>query len=280
MNECVQCFLDSVSAGKASCRTTMAWYAKRLGRFMRWVESNGYEPFSRRAFNAFIAYLKFQEYSMETVRGYVIILRRLGRWLVEEGHCERNPSTDLKYPPKSKHSPKGISEDDFRKLLGAAEKLRDKTLLLVLWGSGGRAEEIMTLHWRDVDMSNGHVRVVGKGNKERLIFFLDEALESLRCYRETVPHEPDDSLWWSLTKECPLTYWGLYQLLKRLGKKVDVKRFNPHSFRHGFGRRLTKNGCPTLAVQSLMGHASPETTRIYTYLDEDDLAEIQHRYDS
>lgn len=273
-----QAFLDSVAAGRVSSPETMRWYTQRLDAFLSWAaEHHPDNLHSREAFNGFIAHLK-TERSLATVRGYVVILRRFGRWLLEEGLAERDPGASLKYPPKGRRVPKGVTPEDFEKLLAVAKHTRDKALLLLLWETGARAEEIIGLHWQDINLEKHSAWVTGKGSKERPVFFGEDGAAMLQAYCETVPNTAEDAVFWALDGETPLTYWGMYLAVKRIGNKAGVEHCNPHRFRHGFGRRLSKNGCPTLVLQDLMGHASSETTRIYTFLDEEDLSRLHERY--
>ena len=275
---CKQLFLDSVAAGRAESPRTFLWYRRRLGRFLDWaVEHHPQHPLSKRAFNGFVAHLK-QRVSSATLRGYVIILRRFGRWLVAEGIATSNPAEDLSAPRGANRVPKGISPQEVGALLNAARNPRDRAMILMLRETGARANELMGLRWKDVDLEQGVAWVRGKGGKERPVFFRDKAKEALKLYREQVPHAPEDPVWWQLNLRKPLSYWGLYGVLKRLAKKANVKRYNPHAFRHAFGRDMTRNGCPTLVLQDLMGHASPETTRIYARLSYEDLKNLHGQY--
>lgn len=272
-------FLDTVAAGKVGSPLTLTWYSGQLGRFFAWCAEHDKAPFTVAAYNGFIAYLKRDDYELNTIRGYVVILKRLGRWLVEREYVTHDPGRELQYPEKPRRILRAILPEDYAKLLAAVVHERDRALVLLLHESGARSSEIITLHWCDIRVERGRALVVGKRNKERPIYFKPDTSATLLKYRETVPHEPDDPVWWSLTKPLhPLTYTGLYLMLKRLGARAGVERFNPHAFRHAFGRQATKNGCPTLGLQDLMGHASPETTRLYSYLDENDLADMHARY--
>jgi len=272
-------FLDAVAAGKVGSDETMRWYTQLLGRFWEWADREYPDaPLTRACFNGFVAYLKREGRSLATVRGYVVVLRRYGRWLLEEGLTDKNPAGNVQYPPKVQRVPKGVTPEDFEKLLGKAAEPRDRALLLLLWETGARADELITMTWQAVDLDKRRAWVTGKGSKDRPIFFGKDAGAALLAYRPTIPHNPEDRVFWALDGNTPLTYWGMYQAVRRIGNDAGVQRCNPHAFRHGFGRRLSKNGCPTLVLQDLMGHASPEVTRLYTFLDEEDLAQLHERY--
>jgi len=273
-----QAFLDAVAAGKVGSDDTMRWYRQLLGQFWQWADREYPESqLTRAAFNGFIAHLKREERSMATVRGYAVVLRRYGRWLVEEGLADKDPARNVAYPPKVRRVPKGVTPADFEKLLGQAQQQRDRVLLLLLWETGARADELIGLTWQAVDLDKRRAWVTGKGSKDRPVFLCVDGAAALRDYRPTIPHNAADRVLWALDGT-PLTYWGMYLAVKRIGNKAGVERCNPHAFRHGFGRRLSKNGCPTLVLQDLMGHASPDVTRLYTFLDEEDLAQLHERY--
>jgi integrase/recombinase XerD len=101
---------------------------------------------------------------------------------------------------------------------------------------------------------------------------------ALKAYREIVPHKKTDPVWWA--KNGPLSYDGLYKIFKRLAEKVDLgdEAFNPHAWRHAFGRDTTKAGIPTAQLQDLLGHSSIEVTKIYAQFNDSELQEAHHRY--
>lgn len=274
-----QAFLDVVAAGAVGSDETLRWYRQLLGQFWQWADREYPDaPLTGAAFNGFIAFLKREERSRATLRGYAVVLRRYGRWLLAEGLTDKDPARNVAYPPKMQRRPKGVAPGDFEKLLGQASTLRDKALLLLLWETGARADELIGLTWQAVDLDKRRAWVTGKGSKDRPVFLCKDGAAALGEYRPTIPHNPVDRVLWALDGASPLTYWGMYLAVRRMGDKAGVDRCNPHAFRHGFGRRLSKNGCPTLVLQDLMGHASPEVTRLYTFLDEEDLAQLHERY--
>lgn len=118
----------------------------------------------------------------------------------------------------------------------------------------------------------------GKGNKQRKFFFKPITRRALKSYRESVPYKKTDPVWWGHRE--PLGYDGLYKIFKRLAERVDIgdENFNPHAWRHAFGRDTTMAGIPTAQLQDLMGHCSIEVTKIYNQFDSDELQDAHDRY--
>ncbi|MEM3432791.1 MAG: tyrosine-type recombinase/integrase, partial [Candidatus Methanomethyliaceae archaeon] len=119
--------------------------------------------------------------------------------------------------------------------------------------------------------------VVGKGGKSRFVFFTEDTAEVMRKLSDEVPSGPDDPVFWGAKR--PLTVQALSRMLARLGKKGRAcGPVNPHAWRHAFGRDMTRNGCPTLALQALMGHSTPAVTMIYARLNTGELQRVYDRY--
>ena len=268
--------LDVEADGEVGSEETVKWYRRRLSVFSKWIieQQKDGECLTRNAFTAYVAHRKEMKLKPTTRRADVIVLRRFGRWLVANGHLETYPAAHLKPPKLGKNTrPRAITREDAQAIIAAAEaNLRDHALTLMLFQSGVRVGELVNMTWKDVNLGKRQALVCGKGRKHRLVFFQTDAARAMIVYRETVPHQENDPVWWSRSNPThPLTYSGVYLVLKRLAECVDVEDFIPHCWRHAFGRDMTLNGCPTLALQDLMGHESPETTKIYTQFQEHEL---------
>lgn len=150
--------------------------------------------------------------------------------------------------------------------------------MLFFRDTGCRATEAVTLTWGDIQLDKRQAITQGKGNKQRKFFFKLVTRRALKSYRESVPHKKTDPVWWG--HQGPLSYEGLYKIFKRLAEKADIgdENFNPHAWRHAFGRDTTMAGIPTAQLQDLMGHGSIEVTKIYTQFDDDELQEAHDRY--
>jgi site-specific recombinase XerD len=289
-------FLAFVTAdGRCESPDTVEWYRKRLRAFLRWCAEKEYKRkkiLTTRTFNEYAAYLKTRPaqrsdkpLTVLTRRGHIRTLRRFGAWLAREGIARGDPARDLSEPPLPQPVPKGVPPATANALLRAASaagRPRELALLLLLRDSGARIGELMGLRWEDLDTWKRKAWVTGKGRKSRWIFFGKAAAVALSRYRQTLTPEQaaaDAPVWWTYPPlHRPLTQKGAYGACKTLAEKeagLEWKGF--HDFRHWFGRRKLKGGVPTLGVQQLMGHSSPEVTLRYSVLDG---AELQEVYDS
>jgi len=271
-------FVDHLEVAEDLKPETLAGYRRRLGQFARWLALAGRDPARPATWTAYYATLQQRGLSPFTRKGHFDRLRRFGRWLADKGYLVRNPMEGIKPPRLPREClPKAIPREAIRAMLQAAVEPREYALLLFFRDSGGRAMEALNATWGDVDLEGRRVTVQGKGDKTRVLRFKPVTAQALAAYRETVPHESDNPVWWGA--KGPLGYRGLYHIFKRLAEKADVTGiFNPHAWRHAFGRDTTRAGLPTAQLQGLMGHGDIRVTQVYTRFDDADLQEAHDRY--
>ena len=259
---------------------TIKGYVNRLGQFMAWLGQTGQPPAARNTWRAYYASLAQRGLSPYTVKGHYHILDRFGRWLAENNYVPQHPLGDVLAPKTPKNRlPKAAFEATIAKMIEMTTRPRDRAILLFFRDTGIRAEESLQLTWGDLDMGNNQARIVGKGDKERYIFWSPLTAQALSVYRQTHPNPSADSaVFWG--KRGPLTYNGLYKIFKRMAEAagVDYEIFGPHSFRHAFGRDTTIHGLPTAQLQKLLGHSSLSVTEIYAQFDTTELREAHDKY--
>ena len=259
---------------------TLKDYRKRLGQFTDWLRQNPkYHPADSGTWIVYYATLKRRNLSVYTRKGHYHILNRFGAWLFKKGYLYAHPMIEVSSPelPKDRE-PKAIFREHIRAMLAAADNHRDRTILLFFRDTGCRATEAISLTWGDIQLDERKAITQGKGDKERKFFFKAVTRQALKRYRESVPHNKTDPVWWGT--QGPLSYDGLYKIFKRLAEKVDIgdENFNPHAWRHAFGRDTTIAGIPTAQLQDLMGHCSIEVTKVYTQFDNAELQQTHDRY--
>jgi integrase/recombinase XerD len=282
-SQLVQDFLDYVMAsGRVKSENTASWYKQHLVMFQRWCTQNDRDPLSPLTFTAFFAAQKRRDLKETTLLCYYRVLDRFGRWLKLMGLADRSPAEHLEKPRPPRRdigTIRAVSDDDIAAIEEAACHPRDLALVRLLRQSGSRASELVRLTWGKLDLDKRKAVVTGRYEKTRVVFFRPSAAEALVVYRETVPHDADDPVFWNVNGKRPLSYWGLYQALKRLAKRAGVKgSFNPHGWRHSYGIKMTLNGCPTTVLQDLMGHSTPNVTKIYNMFNEAQLREAYRQY--
>jgi len=216
-------------------------------------------------------------------------VRSFYRWLRETGRVERNPALLLPAPAVAEHLPKALDRESVERLLtplpddAGPLQLRDRALLEVLYGAGLRASEAAGMCLGDLDLDQALLRVIGKGRKERKVPLGGHGLRALgtwlqrgRPRLETA--ESTDRVFLS-TRGRPLSRDGVYRAVKRLVVLAGIDpSTSPHTLRHTFATHLVQNGADLRAVQEMLGHASINTTQVYTTLADEHLHAAHKRH--
>jgi len=215
-----------------------------------------------------------------TIRLYFAYLRAFFNWCVAEKRLSASPLARIPKPRDPGDEVQPFTEREVSALLHAAEKTqekgRDTAILLTLLDTGLRAQELVDLKFSDVDFDQKSVRVrEGKGGKGRTVYLGKRAVRALWRYTQEDGREDDDPLFCS-QREGPLTYWGLRQIFRRLGKAAGVKDCHAHRMRHSFAVSFLKAGGSELALMRLLGHTTVQMSSRYVQWAQADLAE-QHR---
>ena len=217
------------------------------------------------------------ELSKASVARKSAALRRFFAFLAEEGHRSDDPGAALPRPGASRGLPKVLDHADVDRLFGAIadriardppdpNDLRLSALVELLYGSGLRATELVSLPRRAVAPDRPYLILRGKGGKERLVPLSDRARAAVAQWRE---HVAEDSPWLFPSGKAHLSRIRLYQLLKALAAEAGIPpdRVSPHVLRHAFATHLLAGGADLRALQAMLGHADIATTEIYTHVD-------------
>ncbi|HMA17198.1 MAG TPA: tyrosine recombinase XerC [Thermoanaerobaculia bacterium] len=274
-------------ARRYSPRTVRA-YRSDLDRFADFWEREFGEagssktPLSRvdtLAVRSYLASLHRARLASRSLARHLSTLRSFFRWACREGHLEKNPARTLPAPRLPKTLPRAMTLPDTERLLEAGEDApfpeRDRALFELLYATGLRVSEAAGLDLEDVDFTSRLLRVVGKGNKERIAPFGESAGEALAAYlplrrerRRQAPDSDGSEPVFVNARGGRLTTRSMARLLKRrlraAGLPVEI---SPHALRHSFATHLLEAGADLRAIQELLGHASLSTTQKYTHLD-------------
>ena len=226
--------------------------------------------------------------SSRTAARRLASLRRFFSWLVRQRFREDDPSLRLKGPRTGRHLPTTLSEIDVDALLAApggdtALARRDATMLEVLYATGLRVSELVGLSWSQVNLVVGVVRIVGKGNKERLVPLGDVAREKLDEYlkftRLDILHGRVSDALFPTARGGAMTRQAFWHLIKRYALKAGLRsELSPHTLRHAFATHLLNHGADLRVVQLLLGHADISTTQIYTHLARERLKALHEQH--
>jgi integrase/recombinase XerD len=285
VKEDINSFLTYLTVEKGFSENTIDAYRNDLYQLANFVEeeaAKGGPPASWASFNrqgmlSYLLNLKERNYAATTVARKIAAARSFFGFMVAEGKIKDNPSQNVDSPKVGRALPKPISISQVRRLLEQPTKLstpeakRDRAMLELLYASGMRVSELVSLNVSDIDLDGGFVRCFGKGHKERLIPIYRQAALAVEEYiKESRPHltysDTERALFLNRRGE-RLTRQGLWQILKGYAKSAELDaEVTPHTLRHSFATHMLSGGADLRAVQELLGHANISTTQVYTYL--------------
>lgn len=207
-------------------------------------------------------------------------LRQFLSYLVVQGELKVNPATGISAPKQGKHLPKNIDEAQINKLLNNQSKepidIRDRAIMELMYSSGLRLSELQGLNLNSLNMRAREVRVLGKGNKERVLPFGHHALHAIQAWLKVrlLFNPKDDALFVSSLGN-RLTHRSIQKRLEVWGIKQGLNaHLNPHKLRHSFATHMLEASSDLRAVQELLGHSNLATTQIYTHLNFQHLADV------
>lgn len=221
---------------------------------------------------------KFEHLKMSSVSTKLSILKSFFGWLTNEEILLRDPTAKLRPPKQEKRIPKALTIEELEMLREGCQSNRQRALIEVLYATGCRLSEVHDLNISDVDHQAMSARVVGKGNKERVVYFSFRAMYHLKKY---INSRNDDDPALFVTERKPyrrVSKRAIQREVSKIAEQAGVKHVSPHALRHTFATLTLNNGAELAAVQALLGHESPETTMIYAQLTESKKHEAYKKY--
>jgi integrase/recombinase XerD len=214
--------------------------------------------------------------------------RRFFRYLLREGMLADDPTAQIAMPKIGRALPQSLTEEEVEALLGApvvAEPLghRDRAMLEVLYATGVRVSELINLKISQINLNQGVLRIVGKGDRERLIPLGDEAQDWIKEFvagpRVEILLERQTEYLFPTRRGDRMTRQAFWHIIKRYAKKAGIKKkLSPHTVRHAFATHLLNNGADLRVVQLLLGHSDVSTTQIYTHVARERMKELHSRH--
>jgi len=285
VRQMINSFLSYLTVEKGFSINTITAYRNDLNQLVSFIEEEAakrgsippWAAFDRQAMLSYLLDLKQRNYAATTIARKVAAARSFFNFMVAEGMVKASPIQDVRSPKIGKALPKPISFSQVRLLIEQPNKLstpeakRDRAMLELLYASGMRVSELVSLNVGDVDLENGYVRCFGKGNKERVIPIYEQAVLVLKDYLEKArpqlgPKDNEKALFLNRRGD-RLTRQGFWQILKGYAKSADLgAKITPHTLRHSFATHMLSGGADLRSVQELLGHANISTTQIYTHL--------------
>jgi len=283
-------FLDAVWTERGLSANTLAAYRADLTALGRWLEAqhSALLKASRIELLGFIAARVEGGSRPRSTARQLSSFRRFYRFMVREGLIAADPTAQIAMPKIGRSLPKSLSEAEVDALLEAptvSDPLghRDRTMLEVLYATGLRVSELVSLKHSQVNLHQGVMRVVGKGNRERLIPLGDEAVGWLQQFvqgpRVEILLERQTDYLFPTRRGDRMTRQAFWHIIKRYSKKAGVdKELSPHTLRHAFATHLLNHGADLRVVQMLLGHSDLSTTQIYTHVARERLKELHSQH--
>lgn len=260
---------------------TIDHYGRHLATLLNHAQARGVEDWDRidgDLLQGLLVAEHRRDLAPASLAALVSSWRSLFRWLAREGIVAINPTLGLRTPKLRRKLPQVLDADEMSALVevpaDTPDAIRDRALLELLYSSGLRVSELVSLHWRDLDAVEGLLRVTGKGGKTRIVPVGSKALAALAALRDDVGAIADAPMFRGRGGR-PMSTNAVRASLKRRANEQGIwKRVYPHLLRHSCASHLLESSGDLRAVQELLGHADIGTTQIYTHLDFQHLAKV------
>lgn len=286
MEKEITAFISYLHNVKKTSNNTELSYKRDLEKLQHFMNEKGIEQveaMTAEDLNSYVQYLEDNHFANATVSRNIASVKAFYHYLVQEGILTEDVSDKLKAPKIEKKMPEIMSPEEVVRLLeqpsgDSAKEIRDKAMLELLYATGIRVTELITLKLSDVNMQLDFV-ICRDTNKERVIPFGGAAKNALGRYlngtRESMIEDKKSNILFANCSGQPMSRQGFWKLIKYYAKKADIEAdITPHTLRHSFAAHLVENGADLKSVQEMLGHSDISTTQIYANLNHNHLREV------
>jgi len=291
LSEDITAFRHYLKAERGMAENTVLAYGRDLDRYVTWVatgELPDYRNPSLKEFGEYLSFLRNEKLRESSRARHIVSLKMFYRFLKLEERATASAVELLASPTLWERVPKMMSPEQIDLFLNAPQPgdrffIRDRALLEMLYATGCRATEVVTLGLNDLHLDSGFCKYTGKGSKQRIVPLNRPTIEALRVYigeqRAEMVRGGEASTVFVTRRGRPLTRIMLWCIVKKYVRRAGLPlKFSPHSLRHSFATHMLSNGADLRTVQELLGHASIATTQIYTHVDRDRLKAIHKQF--
>ena len=279
-------FIDYLYIEKGLSQNSVKSYQSDLLHFMEWSVQALKIPAkltTSQDINKYIKYLFDQDFKSSSVNRKISSIKAYFIFLKKKKYIDVIPTEDIPLPKQNKNLPNSMSEKDVETLLSCINskkdiEIRDRAMIELLYATGVRVSELINIKFSNIDMNRNVVRVLGKGSKERLIPFGDQAHDSIIKYLQIRGKSQSKELFLSNRGKIlsRVSFWNRVKVyLIRCNLKSNI---SPHTLRHAFATHLLNRGADLRSVQMLLGHSDLSTTQIYTHIAKQRLSDILKKH--
>ena len=276
-------YLNYLKNQKNYSDNTIDSYKRDIEMFLSFIKDEGYslENLDNNVIRNFLRYEVVKGKSKRTNQRRIIALRRYYSWLLKNKYVKYNPFITIKTPRDEKKLPSFLHEEEVEILIEADAKRedflakRDHAIIILLYSSGLRVSELVSLRLQDINLRNRTMRIFGKGRKERIVPFSNIALDAINDYLQNCRNlilekneivNTTNALFLN-NKGQQITPRGVQYILKKIEEKTGINLdLHPHKMRHTFATHLLEKGADLRTIQEILGHTSLETTQVYTHV--------------
>lgn len=285
MQEFIDSFIDHLMVQLGYSQNTLSAYRNDLGQFAEYLSAAGrlrWAEVTESTIAGYLLQLRDKEYSSSTVARKTAAIKRFFRYLASEGLVSENPALQVGTPKVAKKIPRTLAIDEVDRLLttireGSGPKtLRDLAMIELLYATGMRVSELISLNLDDVNLASRTARCLGKGSKERIIPVYPRAALAVSAYLEdgrlNYLKDREERALFLNPRGGRLTRQGLWLIIKEYVEVAGIQStVTPHTLRHSFATHLLAEGAGLREVQRLLGHSNVSTTQIYTQVTDERL---------
>ncbi len=287
-HQLIDLFVEALWLESGLSKNTLSAYASDLRLFKKSMANTTLAEASNQDIKHFLALRHEQGISTRSTARILSSLRRFYTYLIREKHISADPTALIELPRISRSLPDSLSEQNVEQLLAAPETSsilgeRDKAMLEMLYATGLRVSELVTISTDQINLRRGVVRITGKGNKERLVPLGEHAQDCIEKYMRhsriaLLSERPCNTLFVT-NRAAGMTRQAFWHIIKRYAKKAGItKHLSPHTLRHAFATHLLNHGADLRVIQLLLGHSDLSTTQIYTHIANERLKELHAKF--
>ncbi|MDF2502302.1 MAG: xerD 2 [Anaerosporomusa subterranea] len=287
MESFVSEFINYLAVERGLAQNTLESYGRDLRQFQAYLQESKIDfmkDLNRSTILTYLNNLQTNGKAVSTISRNLAAIKSFYQYLVRERYLEKDPAAHLESPKLEKKLPKVLSVYEVEELLKQPNALlpaglRDKAMLELLYATGIRVSELISLNISDVNLDMGYIKCYGKGSKERIVPLGSIAAKCVQDYlgkgRTKLVRTYEEAALFINHHGNRLTRQGFWKIIKKYAQEACiVKEITPHTLRHSFATHLLENGADLRSVQEMLGHADISTTQIYTHVTRNHLKEV------
>ncbi len=287
MESFVSEFINYLAVERGLAQNTLESYGRDLRQFQAYLQESKIDfmkDLNRSTILTYLNSLQTNGKATSTISRNLAAIKSFYQYLVRERYLEKDPAAHLESPKLEKKLPKVLSVHEVEELLKQPNALlpaglRDKAMLELLYATGIRVSELISLNISDVNLDMGYIKCYGKGSKERIVPLGSIAAKCAQDYlnkgRPKLVRTYEEAALFINHHGNRLTRQGFWKIIKKYAQEANIiKDITPHTLRHSFATHLLENGADLRSVQEMLGHADISTTQIYTHVTRNHLKEV------